>query len=33
MTQFCSAMEGRGSAKLILGNNEEPSGIEEKGEY
>jgi len=33
VTQFCSAMEGRGSAKHILGNNDEPRGIEEKGEY
>ena len=33
MAQFCSVMEIQGSERHILGNNEEPRWIEEKGEY
>ena len=33
ITQFCSAMEIQGSERRILGNNEDPREIEEKGEY
>ena len=32
ITQFCFAMELRGSAGLILGNKDEPLGMEEQGQ-
>jgi len=31
ITRFCFAMEVLGSVKHILGNKDEPRGIEEKG--
>ena len=31
MMRFCFVMGIRGSARLILGNKDEPRGIEEKG--
>ena len=33
VTQFCFAMGAPESAKHILGNSDEPPGIEEKDEY